>query len=59
MVKRTILCGLLLCAPTTLGVAFSPHRFDDQALSWITMVGFSINWSVIALVFSGVASGAL
>jgi serine/threonine-protein kinase len=42
-----------------LGVAFGRHRFDDQALSWITMLGFSINWSVIALIFSGVASAVL
>ena len=58
-VKRTLLCGVLMCGPTILGVAFGPHRFDDQALSWITMVGFSINWSVIALIFSGVASATL
>ena len=58
-VKRTLLCGVLMCGPTILGVAFGPHRFDDQALSWITMVGFSINWSFIALIFSGVASAVL
>jgi serine/threonine-protein kinase len=58
-VKRTLLCGLLMCGPTILGVAFGPHRFDDQALSWITMVGFGVNWSVIALIFSGVASAVL
>lgn len=58
-VKRTLLCGLLMCGPTILGVALGPHRFDDQALSWITMVGFTINWSVIALIFSGVASATL
>jgi predicted Ser/Thr protein kinase len=58
-VKRTVLCGLLMCVPTILGVAFGPHRFDDQTLSWITMLGFSINWSVIALIFSGVASAVL
>jgi serine/threonine protein kinase len=40
-------------------VAFGSHRFDDQSLSWITMMGFSINWSVIALIFSGVASATL
>ena len=58
-VKRTLLCGLLMCGPTILGVAFGRHRFDDQSLSWITMMGFSINWSVIALIFSGVASATL
>jgi len=58
-VKRTILCGLLMCGPTILGVVFGRHRFDDQALSWITMLGFSINWSIIALIFSGVASAVL
>jgi eukaryotic-like serine/threonine-protein kinase len=58
-VKRTLLCGLLMCGPTILGVAFGSHRFDDQSLSWITMMGFSINWSVIALIFSGVASATL
>jgi eukaryotic-like serine/threonine-protein kinase len=58
-VKRTLLCGLLMCGPSILGVAFGSHRFDDQSLSWITMVGFSINWSVIALIFSGVASATL
>jgi eukaryotic-like serine/threonine-protein kinase len=58
-VKRTLLCGLLMCGPTLLGVAFGPHRFDDQALSWITVVGFGINWSVIALTFSCVASAVL
>ena len=58
-VKRTLLCGLLMCGPTILGVVFGRHRFDDQALSWITMLGFSINWSVIALIFSGVASATL
>jgi len=44
-VKRALLCGLLMCGPTILGVVLGPHRFDDRALSWITMVGFSINWS--------------
>ena len=58
-VKRTLLCGLLMCVPTILGVAFGPHRFDDQSLSWITMVGFGVNWSVIALLFSCVASAVL
>ncbi|HEY3500073.1 MAG TPA: serine/threonine-protein kinase [Polyangiaceae bacterium] len=58
-VKRTLLCGLLMCGPTLLGVAFGPHRFDDQALSWVTVVGFGVNWSVIALTFSGVASAVL
>jgi eukaryotic-like serine/threonine-protein kinase len=58
-VKRTLLCGVLMCGPTLLGVVFGRHRFDDQALSWITMLGFSINWSVIALIFSGVASATL
>ena len=58
-VKRTLLCGVLMCGPTLLGVVFGRHRFDDQALSWITMLGFSINWSVIALIFSGVASAVL
>jgi eukaryotic-like serine/threonine-protein kinase len=58
-VKRTLLCGLLMCGPTILGVVFGPHRFDDQTLSWVTMVGFSINWSAIALLFSGVASSVL
>ena len=58
-VKRTLLCGLLMCGPTILGVAFGPHRFDDQALSWITVLGFSINWSLIALIFSAVASAVL
>src|SRR6186713_3567895 len=58
-VKRTLLCGVLMCGPTILGVVYGRHRFDDQALSWITMVGFSINWSVIALIFSGVASAVL
>ena len=58
-VKRTLLCGLLMCGPTILGVALGPHRFDDQSLSWITVIGFSINWSFIALIFSGVASAVL
>jgi eukaryotic-like serine/threonine-protein kinase len=58
-VKRTMLCSLLMCGPSILAVALGPHRFDDQALSWITVLGFSINWSVIALIFSGVASGVL
>ncbi len=58
-VKRTLLCGVLMCGPTILGVVFGRHRFDDQSLSWITMLGFSINWSVIALIFSGVASATL
>jgi len=58
-VKRTISCGLLMCGPTILGVALGSHRFDDQSLSWITVVGFSINWSFIALIFSGVASAVL
>src|SRR4051794_21367451 len=58
-VKRTILCGVLMCGPTIVGVALGSHRFDHQALSWITMLGFSINWSVIALIFSGVASSVL
>jgi hypothetical protein len=58
-VKRTLLCGALMCGPTVLGVAFGPHRFDDQSLSWITVVGFSINWSVLALIFSSVASAVL
>jgi serine/threonine-protein kinase len=58
-VKRTLLCGLLMCGPTILGVAFGSHRFDDQALSWITMLGFSVNWSTIALIFSCVASAVL
>jgi serine/threonine-protein kinase len=58
-VKRTLLCGLLMCGPSILGVALGRHRFDDQSLSWITMVGFSVNWSVIALIFSGVASAVL
>jgi hypothetical protein len=58
-VKRTLLCGVLMCGPTILGLVFGTHRFDDQALSWITMVGFSVNWSAIALIFSGVASSVL
>lgn len=58
-VKRTLLCGILMCSPTVLGLALAPHRFDDQALSWITVVGFGINWSTIALIFSGVASAVL
>jgi serine/threonine-protein kinase len=58
-IKRTLLCGVLMCGPSILGVAFGRQRFDDQALSWITMLGFSINWSVIALIFSGVASAVL
>jgi hypothetical protein len=58
-VKRTLLCGLLMCGPTVLGVAWGAHRFDHQTLSWITMMGFSINWSAIALIFSGVASAVL
>jgi serine/threonine-protein kinase len=58
-VKRTLLCGLLMCGPTILGVALGPHRFDDQSLSWITVLGFSVNWSFIALIFSGVASAVL
>jgi eukaryotic-like serine/threonine-protein kinase len=58
-VKRTLLCGVLMCGPTILGVAFGRHRFDDQALSWITVVGFSINWSLIAIIFSAVASAVL
>jgi hypothetical protein len=58
-VKRTLLCGLLMCGPTIIGVAFGTHRFDHQALSWVTMVGFCINWSAIALIFSSVASAVL
>jgi eukaryotic-like serine/threonine-protein kinase len=58
-VKRTLLCGVLMCGPTILGVALGSHRFDHQSLSWITMMGFSINWSVIALIFSCVASATL
>jgi hypothetical protein len=58
-IKRTLLCGLLMCGPTILGVVYGRHRFDDQALSWMTMVGFSVNWSVIALIFSCVASATL
>ena len=58
-IKRTLLCGTLMCGPTLLGVAFGPHRFDDQALSWITVVGFGVNWSIIALIFSCVASAVL
>jgi serine/threonine-protein kinase len=58
-VERTLLCGLLMSGPTVVGVAFGPHRFDDQSLSWMTMLGFSVNWSVIALIFSGVASAVL
>ncbi|MEY2936689.1 MAG: hypothetical protein RL033_7438 [Pseudomonadota bacterium] len=58
-VQRTLLCGLLMCGPTILGVVFGRHRFDDQSLSWITMLGFGVNWSVIALIFSGVASATL
>jgi branched-subunit amino acid transport protein len=58
-VKRTLLCGLLMCGPTLLGVVFGAHRFDDQSLSWITVVGFGINWSAIALIFSAVASAVL
>lgn len=58
-VKRTLLCGVLMCGPTLLGVALTTHRFEDQALSWITVLGFSVNWSVIALIFSGVASATL
>jgi serine/threonine-protein kinase len=48
-----------MCGPTILGVVLGPHRFDDQALSWITMVGFTVNWSLIALIFSCVASALL
>ena len=58
-VKRTLLCGFFMCGPTILGVVFGRHRFEDQALSWITVVGFALNWSTIALIFSGVASGVL
>src|SRR6187551_3427965 len=58
-VQRTLLCGLLMCGPTILGVAFGRHRIDHQSLSWITMLGFSVNWSIIALIFSGVASAVL
>jgi eukaryotic-like serine/threonine-protein kinase len=58
-VKRTLLCGVLMCGPTILGVVFGRHRFDDQSLSWITMMGFSVNWSTIALIFSCVASATL
>jgi serine/threonine-protein kinase len=58
-VKRTLLCGVLMCGPTILGVALGRHRFDDQALSWITVLGFGINWSFIALIFSAVASAVL
>ncbi|HTV25863.1 MAG TPA: serine/threonine-protein kinase [Polyangiaceae bacterium] len=58
-VRRTLLCGLLMCGPSVLAVAFGPHRFDDQALSWVTMLGFSVNWSLIALIFSCVASAVL
>ncbi|MEO5768308.1 MAG: serine/threonine-protein kinase [Polyangia bacterium] len=58
-VKRTLVCGILMCGPTILGVAWGTHRFDHQTLSWITMMGFSINWSAIALIFSGVASAVL
>jgi eukaryotic-like serine/threonine-protein kinase len=58
-VKRTLLCGVLMCAPTIVGVAWGASRFEDQALSAITMVGFSVNWSVLAVAFSCVASGVL
>ncbi len=58
-IRRTLLCGLLMCGPTILGVALGRHRFDDQSLSWITMIGFSVNWSLIALIFSAVASATL
>jgi eukaryotic-like serine/threonine-protein kinase len=58
-VRRTLLCGVLMCGPTILGIALGPHRFDDQTLSWVTVIGFSINWSFIALIFSGVASAVL
>jgi len=58
-VKRTLLCGVLMCGPTLVGVALSSHRFDNQSLSWITMLGFGVNWSIIALIFSGVASAVL
>ena len=58
-IRRTLLCGLLMCGPTLLGVVLGRHRFDDQSLSWITMVGFSVNWSLIALIFSAVASATL
>jgi eukaryotic-like serine/threonine-protein kinase len=58
-VKRTLLCGVLMCGPTLLGVALGTRRFDDQALSWMTVLGFTVNWSVIALIFSGVASATL
>ncbi|HEY6727028.1 MAG TPA: serine/threonine-protein kinase [Polyangiaceae bacterium] len=58
-VKRTLACGLLMCGPTILGVALGRHRFEDQSLSWITVVGFTLNWSTIALIFSGVASAVL
>jgi serine/threonine-protein kinase len=58
-VKRTLLCGASMCGPTILGVAFGPHRFDDQSLSWITVLGFTVNWSFIALIFSTIASAVL
>ncbi|HKP61907.1 MAG TPA: protein kinase [Polyangiales bacterium] len=58
-VKRTLLCGVLMCAPTVVGVAWGASRFEHQNLSAITMIGFSVNWSVLALAFSCVASGVL
>jgi hypothetical protein len=42
-VKRTLPCGVLLSGLTILSVALGRHRFDDRMLSWITMMGFSIN----------------
>jgi eukaryotic-like serine/threonine-protein kinase len=58
-VKRTLVCGVLMCAPTIAGVAWGTSRFEHEALSAITMVGFSVNWSVISVAFSCVASGVL
>jgi len=58
-VKRTLLCGVLMCAPTIVGVAWGASRFEHQALSAVTMVGFSVNWSMLSVVFSCVASGVL
>jgi eukaryotic-like serine/threonine-protein kinase len=58
-VKRTLLCGVLMCAPTIAGVAWGASRFEHEDLSAITMIGFSVNWSVISVAFSCVASGVL
>jgi tRNA A-37 threonylcarbamoyl transferase component Bud32 len=58
-VKRTFLCGVLMCAPTIAGVVWGSSRFEHEDLSAITMIGFAVNWSALAVAFSCVASGVL